>query len=243
LNNFPQLYVVGASDGTDSVTLHSAGGGFVGAPSFSYVSGSVGSSPFLIGALYAANVTAVATNPTDSAYFYSYASDTFNGAQGTSSLTGNASEFAGFSSFVTQATGFQSVTVQESGSGSDVANLTSPGNGTFTATPAVSTLVVSGITVVTVNTFVDMDGSLVAVPSTVNIMGNADGSDTADLYDDAGANALVAEGNEATLTTALSTVAVTQFGTVNAIKQNGSSDTVHQAAIDFVLSALGWTSD
>src|SRR6202041_3561611 len=39
LNGFPQVYAVGASDGTDSITLHTEGGSFVGQPSFSYVSG------------------------------------------------------------------------------------------------------------------------------------------------------------------------------------------------------------
>ena len=51
LSNFPQVYVVGASDGTDSVTLDSAGGAFVSTPSFSYVSGTSGGKSFLIGAL------------------------------------------------------------------------------------------------------------------------------------------------------------------------------------------------
>ncbi len=48
--DFSQLYVVGASDGTDSVTLDSLGGTFVGTPGFSYVSGTSGGSSFLIGA-------------------------------------------------------------------------------------------------------------------------------------------------------------------------------------------------
>ena len=134
LSNFPQVYAVGAADGTDNMTLHTEGGSFVGQPSFSYVSGTFNGAPFLIGALFAANVTAQATNATDSAFFYSYAGDTFNGAQGTSSLTGSATGFASFSTFVSQATGFQSVSVLESGAGTDVANLTSPGNGTFTET-------------------------------------------------------------------------------------------------------------
>ena len=42
LNDFPQIYAVGAADGTDSMTLHSAGGEFVGTPQFSYVTGTSG---------------------------------------------------------------------------------------------------------------------------------------------------------------------------------------------------------
>ena len=54
----------------------------------------------------------------------------------------------------------------------------------------------------------------------------------------------MAESNEATLTTSLNTVAVTQFGKVNAFQTLGSSDTVHQKSIDFALQTIGnWTSD
>src|SRR5258708_27796753 len=106
--------------------------------------------------------------------------------------------------------------------------------------PAVSTLVVNSVTVITINTFFSTGGSFVALPSMISITGNSDGSDTANLYDASGANTLVVKGHEATLTTPVSTVAVRQIGKVNAIKQNGSPDTVHQAAIRFLLSALGW---
>ena len=82
LNNFPQVYVVGASDGTDSVTLNSSGGSFVSTPTFSYVSGTANGSSFLVGALFSANVIAQASTTTDTAVFYSYPNDTFNGASG-----------------------------------------------------------------------------------------------------------------------------------------------------------------
>ena len=242
MSDFLSVYAVGAADGTDSMTLHTEGGSFVGQPSFSYVSGTFSSAPFLIGALFAANVTTQATNATDQAFFYSYAGDTFNGAQGTSSLTGSATGFASFSTFVSQATGFQAATVLESGSGTDVANLTSPGNGTFTETASASTLVVGGVTIITVNTFFNNNGTLAAVPGKLNITGNAD--DTANLYDSTGTNALVAQGNKATLSTSINTVAVTQFGKVNAFKTSGTTDTVHQQSIDFALQTIGnWTSD
>ena len=85
----------------------------------------------------------------------------------------------------------------ESGSGSDVANLTSPGSGIFTSTPTYSSLVVGGVTVLTVNTYT---GSLTApIPAQVNITGNSNGTDVADLYDGTGSNAAVATGNQATL--------------------------------------------
>src|SRR6185437_5459408 len=51
LSNFPQVYVVGAKDGTDSVTLDSSGGTFVSSPQFSYVGGTSNSSHFLLGAI------------------------------------------------------------------------------------------------------------------------------------------------------------------------------------------------
>jgi hypothetical protein len=243
LSNFPQVYAVGATDGTDSMTLHTAGGSFVGSPSFSYVSGTFNSAPFLLGALFAANVTAQATNATDSAFFYSYAGNAFNGSQGTSSLTGSATGFASFAVFVSQATGFQSLTVLESGAGTDVANLTSPGSGVFTETPTVSTLVVGAATVITVDTDFNNGSSFVAVPSKVNATGNSNGTDTANVYDDTGSNALVAQGNNATLTTAVNTVSVTQFGKVNAFQTLGTNDTVHQQSIDFALQTVGnWTS-
>ena len=244
LDSFPQVYAVGAADGTDSMTLHTEGGSFVGQPSFSYVSGTFNGASFLIGALFAANVTTQATHPTDQAFFYSYAADSFNGAQGTSELTGSATGFASFSTFASQATGFQSVSVLESGSGTDVANLTSPGNGTFTETATASTLVVGGVTMITVNTFFSNNGVLVAVPSKVNVEGNSNGSDTAQLYDTAGTNALVAEGSNATLTTPVNTVSVTLFGKVNAYKQNGATDTLHEQSVDYALRAIGsWIDD
>jgi hypothetical protein len=242
-SNFPQVYAVGAADGSDSMTLHTQGGSFVGQPSFSYVGGTYNGASFLIGALLAANVTTQATQATDSAFFYSYGGDTFNGAQGASSMTGSTMGLTSFATFATAATGFQSLTVLESGGGTDVANLTSPGGGTFTSMPTVSTLVVGSVTLITVNTFFSTGGSFLAVPSKVNITGNSNGSDTAYLYDAAGSNALVAEGNQATLTTPVNTVTVTQFGNVKAIQQSGTKDTVHQQSIDFALATMGnWTS-
>ena len=106
LNGFPQIYAVGAVNGTDTMTLHTEGGSFVGQPSFGYVSGTFGGAAFLIGALNAANVTAQATNATDQAVFYSYGGDTFNGVQGTSSLNGNATGFASFSTSCRRPPGF-----------------------------------------------------------------------------------------------------------------------------------------
>ncbi len=242
LNSFPQVYAVGAADGTDTMTLHTQGGSFVGQPSFSYVSGTFDGASFLIGAAYAANVTAQATNATDQAFFYSYAADTFNGTQGTGLLTGSAAAFANFATFVSQATGFQSMSVLESGAGTDLANLTAPANSTFSETATASTLAVSGVTVVTVNTFFSSNGALVAVPSKITITGN--GSDTANLYDSPGVNTLVAIGNNATLTTPVNTVAVTRFSKVNAFQQSGTSDTVHQQTVDYALQTIGnWTSD
>jgi hypothetical protein len=248
-DSFSQLYVVGASDGSDSVTLHTQGGSFVGTPSFSSVGGTFNGQPFLIGALYAAHVTAQATNPTDSAFFYSSAGNAFEGTTGSggSTLTGSAAGFAGFPTFVSQAIGFQSVTVMESGTGTDVANLTSPGNGVFNSTPTVSTLAVDGVTVFTVLTsftnVITAGGSsttvFAAVPAVVNFIGASDGSDTANLYDGAGDNDVVAAGSDVTLTRALNSVKASQVGYVLAYQTLGSNDEASVASIDYTLQLIG----
>ena len=67
---------------------------------------------------------------------------------------------------------------------------------------------------------------------------------TAEIYDAPGNNALTASNSTATHTTSLGSLAINKFGSVTANKQNGTNDTVHQAAIDFALSTVGnWTSD
>ena len=123
------------------------------------------------------------------AFFYSYPRDTFHGSEGTSSLTGSATAFASFATFVTQAVGFQSLAVQESGGGTDTADLTSPGNGTFTA-HADRQYAGRGRRDLDYGRYLlSTAGTFVAVTSTVNILGNTDGGDTANLYDAAGTNA------------------------------------------------------
>jgi hypothetical protein len=242
-SNFPQAYVVGAADGTDSVTLHSVGGEFVGTPQFSYVSGTSAGSSFLMGALYAASVTAQAAGSSDTAAFYSYSNDTFSGAPGTSSLSGTTTNANSSSyTFNTKATSYLSVAVFESGSGSDKANLTSPGGGTFLGTSTVSTLTV-GSSSITVDTYFSNSSTpITAVPSQVTVTGASSG-DTASIYDAAGTNALTASGSNATLVSAIDTISVNKFVTVTAYDQSGSSDTVHKAAIDYTLSTVGnWTS-
>ena len=169
LKNFPQVYFVGAADGTDSITLHSSGGQFVGTPGFSYIGGTSSGNSFLIGALYAANVKAQAASTADTAYFYSYPGNTFAGTPGTSSLlSGTTNNVQGQSfSFDAQAAGYQNVTVLESGSNTDVANLTSPGGGTLVEVPTVTTLVV-GANMITVNTYTTSGSTIVPVPATIN---------------------------------------------------------------------------
>jgi hypothetical protein len=62
------------------------------------------------------------------------------------------------------------------------------------------------------------------------------------LYDSPGANALVAAGKSVILTTNKSTLTVNNFAAITAEQQNGSSDTLHQGALDFVLAITGnWT--
>ena len=82
-----------------------------------------------------------------------------------------------------------------------------------------------------------------ALPGQVVVTGAGNGTDTADIYDSPGNNALTASGSTATLTTSLGSLTINKFGSVTANKQNGTNDTVHMAAaIDFVLSDPGWTS-
>ncbi len=139
--------------------------------------------------------------------------------------------------------GFNSVSVFESGSGTDVADLTSPGNGSYFGTSTASTLTV-GTSTITVNTYFVSSGQTLAVPGQIAVTGAGNGTDSAAIYDSKGNNALSASGSTATLTTALGSVSINKFGSVTANKQNGTNDTVHQAAIDFTLQTVGnWTSD
>jgi hypothetical protein len=245
LSNFAQLYTVGATDGTDNITLHTGGGAFVGTPSFSYVSGTSNGQQFLIGALYCATVTTFATNPTDLATFYSYSGNTFNGSSINSELMGSTAAYADaagiiYSSFISQAENFQSVAVFESGTGKDVANLTATGNSVLTTMPDSSILAIGGVTVITVDTYFNNNGTNVAVLARINATGTS--TDTANLYDSVGANSLVAKTNVVTLVTPVNTVAVKQFGTVNAYASSGTSDTASEQAVDIALSTIGnWT--
>jgi hypothetical protein len=242
LSNFPQVYVVGAKDGTDSVTLDSSGGTFVSSPSFSYVGGTSNGTSFLLGALYAANVTAQAAGSNDNAVFYSYPDDTFTGTPGTSSLVGSTTNIAGSSvNFVSQALGFNSVSVFESGAGTDLANLTSSGDGSLFGTSTADSLTV-GTSTITVNTYFVNGGQIVALPGQIAVTGV--GTDTADIYDSPGNNALTASNSTATLTTSLGSLTINKFASVTANQQNGTNDTVHQSAIDFALQTVGnWTND
>ena len=73
--------------------------------------------------------------------------------------------------------------------------------------------------------------------------GNHDGTDQANVYDSPGNNALTASGSTATLTTALGTLTINKFGSLTANQMNGTNDTVHEDAIDFVLKTVGnWTN-
>src|SRR6185437_5936333 len=126
-----------------------------------------------------------------------------------------------------QAKGYFSVTAYESGSGTDSAILSSSGGGTFTGTPTYSQLLV-GTTTITVNTFiVGSNQAITPIPSKVSATGT--NTDTANLNDAAGTNALDAEGETATLTTSLDTIRVTGFRSVIASQFLGDNDTVHQS--------------
>lgn len=229
-SGYPQVYGVGASDGSDMATLDASGGKFVGTPLFSYVTDQQGNSntfTFFIGALYMATVNAQAsTSGTDAAYFYSYSGNAFSGAVGTSTLSGSN---AIFNKFVTQASGFESVTVWASGSGTDEAMLTAPDGGTFVGTSTYSTMTAGSTTIEVVGY------------SQVSAVGTAKA--TAYLYDAPGSNTLVADGDGAELTTPAGSYTVNGFGTVVAEATFGTSDVKNVQAIDFTLSTIGiWTT-
>jgi hypothetical protein len=252
--NFSQMYVVGASDGSDQITLHSEGGAFVGTPNFSYVSGTFGGSSFLIGALYGANVAGVQAGTSDTATFYSYPGNNFDGnVTGVNSLSGTATGADGSSyQFTTGVTNYDSVAVFESGTGTDSVNLDSaPGGDVFTNTPTVSSLTGGGMTI-TVNTFM-INGSqqFIAVPGQIAVITNdiadnsGDSGDTFNLYDSAGANAIVAAGSKAVYTNALSSVTLdlNPSSVVAAYQQDGDDDVLNIGAIDFALQGVGdWTT-
>ena len=244
LSDFSQLYAVGTSDGTDSMTLHSEGGCIRRHAQLQLRGGHLERRVVPDRRVVCRQCHHPGHECQGFRVLLQLRRRHVQRRSGRDALSGSATGFANFATFATQASGFQSVTVEESGSGTDVANLTSPGSGTFTAMPTVSSLAVGGVSIITVNTYFSTGGQFVAVPSKVNITGNSNGSDTAFVYDAAGTNTLVAQGNTATLTTPVNTVVVTQFGKVQAIKQSGTSDTVHQQSIDFALSTVGnWTSD
>jgi hypothetical protein len=250
LANFPQLYIAGASDGTDQVNLlpdSAVNAEFVGTPSFSYITGSYKNASFLFGALYSANVsTQPSVFATDTAFFESFANNVFNASPTLSTLSGSTTNATGGSyNFSVQAANYLAVSVLESGSGTDSVNLTSTGNAVFVGTSTADTLTV-GMTTITVNTYVSTTsgGSTVLVPaaSRVTVNGAGNGTDSAFLYDSPGANALVAAGKSVILTTNKSTLTVNNFAAITAEQQNGSSDTLHQGALDFVLAITGnWT--
>jgi hypothetical protein len=207
-----------------------------------YVDGTSGGTNFFLDAYECSSVTAQAAGATDSAVFYSYANDVFSGTTGTSSLSGGATNLAGGTvSILVQALGYANASVFESGSGTDQADLTSSGGGSFLSTPNASLLQL-GTSSITVNTYyAPTSGGNVAVAGTIVVTGA--GTDSADVDDSSGANALSATGATATLTAGGRCLTLNKFASVTANQTSGTGDTVQQGAIDFALSTVGsWTS-
>ena len=116
LSDFPQVYVVGATDGTDSVTLdlrrhvrqHAQ---------FQLCQWHGQRGELSVGGLVRRQCHGPGGGASDSAVFYSYPKNTFTGATATSSLGGSTTNVAGSSvNFVSQASGYSSVSVFESAS-------------------------------------------------------------------------------------------------------------------------------
>lgn len=238
---FPEEFLVGTGDGTDSMTLDSVGYGFVATPGVSYVTGTSGGTNFVIAALYCAHVTAQAAGTSDTSLFDSYSHDVFNGSTTSASLTGSETTPMGNTyNFVVTGNNFPTMAVLVSGDGTDQQNLTSPGSGKFVSTSTTSTLTVGSINLI-VYAYVNVSGQgQVPVPRHVTVNGTS--SDSAYLYYATGSDHLDASGSSAVLSTASSSVAVNKFGNVTVFLEK--TDTVHQGAIDYALALVGsWTND
>lgn len=238
LTNFPQVYIVGAEDQSDHVVLDSAGGDFVATPGFSYVHGTYQGNPFILGALYCANVLGQASvDGGDRATFYSYAQNTFSGSSASGSLTGVTVGIGNSYNFATTASGYTFLNVFESGTGTDSVNLVSTGDADFVWRSTTSTFTI-GSTSIVIDTY-DLSqaaGSFIAVAAHLDVTGTG----TASLYDDQGGVALAVGGDSGTWSTPLGTIAVHKFATLNCYNQSAVSDTVHgTSAIDFVLAVTG----
>ena len=81
---------------------------------------------------------------------------------------------------MSQASGYNSVSVYESGGGSDLVNLSSPGGGSFFSGPTASVLTV-GVSTITVDTFLATN-TAIPIASQISVTGN--GTDTAFINDD-----------------------------------------------------------
>ena len=93
------------------------------------------------------------------------------------------------------------------------------------------------------NTYYVPSGQIVALPGQVSVTGAGNGTDMATIYDSPGSNALVGQQQHRHADDLAGQPDDQQVRQRDGEKGNGSSDTVHEAAIDFVLTALGWTSD
>ena len=143
MSNFPQVYVVGAADGTDSVTLDSSGGTFVSTPSFSYASGTVERRELPVGGLVRGECHGPGGRQQRYGRFLQLSVGYLHRRDRHQFARRQHTNVAGSSvNFVSQASGYSSVSVFESGAGTDTANLTSPGSGSFFGTSTASTLTV-----------------------------------------------------------------------------------------------------
>lgn len=242
LDDFPQVYIVGAVDGSDTVTLASDGGELVGTPQFTYATSTSTQPFFLLGALYSSKVTGTAAGADDTAAFYSYPANAFVGSDGRSTLTGaTANVKAQPWNFSVAAANYRSVTVYESGLGTDTAAVTAA---TFTSTPTSSSVTVGNSTIVIDTFFASKDQGFLPIANQISVTAASSFGASAVLVDSSGANALVAGGPTATLTAGTRSVTVSGFDTVEAEQQSGSDDTIHETSvIDFALSTTGnWTS-
>lgn len=228
VNTFPQQYIVGASDGSDHITLNSSGGQFVASSSadsdYAYITNTSGLAPaFFVLAFEAQNIVGNSSGAGDTAYFYSAAGNnlTFGQSQATIAGSNNA-----VSNFTIQANNFKTVYALASNTANEDVTLQSSGNGTLVSASNYVTL--------------SAGGTMIEVIGYKSVTANgSNSSNTANLYDAAGSNVLTAAGSQAELVTPIQTVIVNNFASVLAYDVNGTNDVAHVSSVDYALQLIG----
>ena len=211
---FQAVNATAAAGTNDTAYLYDAAGNnvFVGTPTYSYLTNSTYFNQAVGFRTADANATAASN---DAAYFFDKAgSNTFVGAATYSYLEG--------SGYFDQAVGFKSVYATSASGTSDVAYLSGAASGNvFTGTTSYS--------------FMYGTGYLNEALGFKTVAATASKTDTANLYDGAGANVFTGQGASGTLADGSLSYGATGFGYVNIVAGNGTSD---KAVVNSILYSL-----